>query len=147
MTFVKSVTMVTRRWATRFPLSVVDPLWTHLIPGFSGNHGLSMVAERSKLLRSKSSYSLSGASDFCATATPPGSTRQLDASRIDTKIVAMPNALCRSPRFTVIMSHPSLCGWIEGSQIPYAGRCWDLPKRKYREGTTNRFSKVDVTNP
>src|SRR5438552_18615323 len=95
MTFVEPVTLVTRRWASRFPLSVVDPLWTHLIPGFSGNHGLSMVAERSKLLRSKSSYSLSGASDFCDNAKPPCSTRQLAARWFDTMIVEMQNDLSR----------------------------------------------------
>src|SRR2546422_8386343 len=86
----------------RLPRSVVDPLWTYCVPGFSGNHGLSTLVERSKVLRSKSSNSFSGVSVFpglsvfCALATPPDRPRQVRATRIAKTGDAIANALRRN---------------------------------------------------
>src|ERR1700730_6928498 len=55
MTLVRSITVRTKRRGTRSPSSSVNPSWTNCVPGRSGNHLLSMLLERSKLSRSKSS--------------------------------------------------------------------------------------------
>src|SRR5213594_4595446 len=113
--------MVTRRWATRFPFSVVDPLWTHLIPGFIGNQGLSIVVERSKLLRSKSSNSFSGAAVFCCAMTrPPDSPRHVKATSIATKEDAITNALRREPLQYDFMTPPPVRESPGSGTIPTA---------------------------
>src|SRR6266705_720973 len=81
----------------RLPPSLVNPLRTHRIPGFIGNHGLSIVVERSKLLRSKSSNSFSGVLVFCAMTTPPDTPRHVNVMRIAKKGTAIEDALFMTP--------------------------------------------------